>query len=61
MDETPHPICAWKGLLHGGCGQTSSTGTSLSKGAVVELLERELGPLAKASPFPEEGTETRVW
>lgn len=33
-------------------------GHSQSKGAVEDLFEFELGPLAKASPFAEEGTET---
>lgn len=43
------------------CGQTGSIGASLSKGAVVEVLELELGPLGRASPFSEERMGPRVW
>lgn len=36
-------------------------GTSLSKGAVVEVLELALGSLAITSPISEEATEAPVW
>lgn len=36
-------------------------GTSLSKGAVVEVLELARGSLAITSPISEEATEAPVW